>query len=206
MGEIKKLIRICSSRNLTPYGKVSIMKSLLTSKITHMLLSLPIPNVLYLKELYNTFSNFLWCGNVEILEGEIHHGGLKLHNIALCDKTLKSSWLRRFLQSNRKRIDIPKSFEWVDAFTFGPVYLDRIIEVTANKFWTDVIKSTQMLCQSEAVFDKEAMCNTPLWLHNYFQLPIKRDWLDKGINSIAYSLRAYEAACLYRGIIQLLQS
>ena len=43
----------------------------------------------------------------------------------------------------------------VDAFTFGPVYLDRIIEATSNKFWIDVIKSTQMLWQSEAVFDKK---------------------------------------------------
>ena len=38
MGEIQKLIRIWSSRNLTPYGKVVIIKSLLISKITHMLI------------------------------------------------------------------------------------------------------------------------------------------------------------------------
>ena len=94
-------------RNLTPYGKVSIIQSLLMSKITHMLLSLPSPNVISLNELYNTFSNFLWCGKPpklrkEILEGEIHHGGLKLHNIALFDNTLKLSWLRRYLRSNSK--------------------------------------------------------------------------------------------------------
>ena len=44
-----------------------------------------------------------------------------------------------------------------DAFTFGPIYLDRIIEATSNKFWIDVIKSIQMLWQSEAVW---------LWLHD----------------------------------------
>ena len=82
MGEIRKLISIWSSRNLTPYGKVSIIKSLLMSKITHMLLSLSSPDVICIKELYNTFSNFLWCGKPpkwrkEILKGEIHHRGLK---------------------------------------------------------------------------------------------------------------------------------
>ena len=107
MGEIKKLIRIWSIRNFTPYGKVSIIKSLLMSKITHMLLSLPSPNVLCLKELYNTFSKCSWHGKPpkwrkEILEGEIHHGGLKLHDIALFDQTLKLSWLRRFLSSKSK--------------------------------------------------------------------------------------------------------
>ena len=107
MGEIKKLIRIWSSRNLTPYGKVTIIKSLLISKITHMLLSLPSPNVLCIQEINNTFADFLWCGKPpkwrkEILEGEIKHGGLKLHNIVLFDRTLKLSWLRRYLRSNGK--------------------------------------------------------------------------------------------------------
>ena len=44
MGEIQKIIRIWSTRNLTPYRKIIIIKSILMSKITHMLLSLPGPN------------------------------------------------------------------------------------------------------------------------------------------------------------------
>ena len=84
MGEIQKLTRIWSTRNLTPYGKVTIIKSLLTSKVTHMLLSLPSPSVLCIKELNETFSKFLWCGKPPkwrkgILEGEYKEGGLKLH-------------------------------------------------------------------------------------------------------------------------------
>ena len=59
------------------------------------------------------------------------------------------------------------------------------MEMTSNKFWKDVIKSTQMLWKSEAVMEKEAICNTPLWLHSSFEIPIKRDWFNKGINSIA---------------------
>ena len=145
MGEIRKLIRIWSMRNLTPYGKVSIIKSLLMSKITHMLLSLPSPNATCLKELNDTFAKFLWSGkpskwNRDILESEIHLGGLKLHNIALFDKTLKLSWLRRFLKSKSKWTIFPNSFELIDAFNYGPEYLDRIIEMTSNKFWIDVSK------------------------------------------------------------------
>ena len=62
MGEIQKLTRIWSARNLTPYRKVVIIKSLLISKITHMLLSLPSPSVWCIKELNETFAKFLWCG------------------------------------------------------------------------------------------------------------------------------------------------
>ena len=86
LGEIQQLIRIWSTINLTPYGKVTIIKSLLISKIKHILQSLQSPSLSCFNELNNAFSKFLWCGKPpkwrkEILEGEIHHWGLKLHNL-----------------------------------------------------------------------------------------------------------------------------
>ena len=104
--------------------------TLLISKITHMLLSLPSPSVLCIKELNDTFAKFPWCGKLprwrkEILEGEYYHGGLKLHNISLFDKTLKISWLRRYIGSSGKWTVIPNDFELFDVFKFGPDY--RII-------------------------------------------------------------------------------
>ena len=51
INDIKKLIRTCSCRQLTPYGKVTIVKSLLLSKITHILLSLPSPSLEILKQI-----------------------------------------------------------------------------------------------------------------------------------------------------------
>ena len=44
ISDIKKLIAIWNTTTLTPYGKVVITKSLLISKITHILLSLPTPS------------------------------------------------------------------------------------------------------------------------------------------------------------------
>ena len=41
--DIKKLISVWKIRKLTPYGKVVLIKSLLYSKFTHILLSLPSP-------------------------------------------------------------------------------------------------------------------------------------------------------------------
>ena len=35
------------------------------------------------------------------------------------------------------------------------------------------------------MMDREEILNTLLWLHNEFEIPIKRDWFKKGINSIA---------------------
>ena len=112
LGEIQQLIQIWSTRNLPPYGKVTIIKSLIISKITHMLLSLPSPSLSCFNYLNNAFAKFLWCGNSpkwrkEILEGEIHHGGLKLHNLPLFDKSLKLSRLKRYLGSNISGLSFP---------------------------------------------------------------------------------------------------
>ena len=101
-----------------------------------MLLSLPSSNVLCIKEINNTFSNFLWCGKPlkwrkEILEGGIQHRGLKLHNISLLDKTLKLSWLERFLIYNSKFTVFPRDFELEGVSD----YLEKTIEATSNKFW-----------------------------------------------------------------------
>ena len=109
-----------------------------------MLLSLTSPSVLCNKELNDTFARFLSCGKhpkwrKEILEGEYHHGELKLHNTFLFHKTLKLSWLKRYIGSSGTVI--PNDFELFDMFKFGPDYLDQTIELPSNRFWKDVIKS-----------------------------------------------------------------
>ena len=51
ISDSKKLIAIWNTRTLTPYGKVVIIKSLLMSKITHILLPLPTPSDIALSQL-----------------------------------------------------------------------------------------------------------------------------------------------------------
>ena len=58
--KIQKLIVIRSARNLTQYGNITIIKSLLLTKITHVLLSLPTPNLETFTELESMFNKFLW--------------------------------------------------------------------------------------------------------------------------------------------------
>ena len=148
--EVKKLICTWQSRNLTPYGKVAIIKSLLMSKFTHMLLSLPSPTEELIEELNTLFKGFLWSGKSpkfrrEILEAETKDGGLKLHNIKLFDTALKLGWLKRFIRSNSKWTVFPKDFELEGVFIYGPDYIERIEAMTDNPFWLNVIDSLRVL-------------------------------------------------------------
>ena len=51
-----------SKRDLTPFGNITVLKSLVLTKIVYILLSLPNPSRKYLKELEKMFFSFLWNG------------------------------------------------------------------------------------------------------------------------------------------------
>ena len=186
MGEVKKLIRIWQSRNLTPYGKITIIKSLLMSKFTHMLLSLLSPSTELVKELNQLFADFIWSGKLakirkEILEAEVRNGGLKLHNISKFDSVLKIGWLKRFLRSSSKWTVFPKEFELEGVFCYGSDYIDRIEGLNTNPFWQDVLTSLKLLWKSNIMYDKSLIRETPLWFNPNLRLQIRREWKEKGM-------------------------
>ena len=49
--EIKKLLSSWSKRMLTPYGKITVIKSLALSKIAHLILALPTPSTVIVNQL-----------------------------------------------------------------------------------------------------------------------------------------------------------
>ena len=58
--EINRLITIWNGRNITPFGKITITKSLLISKFTHILLSLPSPKEKRFQKMETIFKDFIW--------------------------------------------------------------------------------------------------------------------------------------------------
>ena len=190
VGEVKKLISTWHSRNLTPYGKITIIKSLLMSKFTHMLLSLPSPSEDLVEELNALFKGFLWAGKPpkyrrEILEAEIKDGGLKLHNIKLFDNALKLGWLKRYLRSNSKWTLFPKDFDIDGVFIYGPDYIDRLEAIISNPFWLDVLTALKTLWNSNFISEKTVIMETPIWLNPTFKFHIRREWKEKGISVIS---------------------
>ena len=58
--EIQKLLSCWSKRMLTPYGKITVIKSLPLSKITHLILALPTASTVIVNQLQMMFFNFVW--------------------------------------------------------------------------------------------------------------------------------------------------
>ena len=120
----------------------------------------------------NQNRSFIWYGKPpkwrkEILEGKIHHGGLKLHNLPLFDKALELSWLKRYIKSNSKWTVFPNNFELWDVFTYVSEFLSVILLANRCGLGTGLF------------FIK----NTPVWLSPTFSIPINRDWFNKCIST-----------------------
>ena len=60
--KMKKVLRQWKRRKLTISGKISVFKSLVSSMLTHILLSLPNPSLEFSEEYEKMLTGFLWGG------------------------------------------------------------------------------------------------------------------------------------------------
>jgi len=84
LDKIKKLINIWSSRGLSLYRKVNIIKSLLLLKVVYISSLLPTPENI-IKELKHLIYNFLWRGKDKVTRKfaikDYEGGGIKMVDI-----------------------------------------------------------------------------------------------------------------------------
>ena len=61
--EIQTLLRRWSFRNMTVFGRISLVKSLALSKLTHVVQVIPNPCAGKIKNLQKLVNNFVWTGS-----------------------------------------------------------------------------------------------------------------------------------------------
>lgn len=100
---LKKLINIWSSRGLSIYGKVTVIKSLLIPKFVYISSLLPTPKEL-VKDLNRLLFKFLWKGTDKVTRAstinDFEHGGLKMIDIDSMIVSLRLAWLKRIFSEN----------------------------------------------------------------------------------------------------------
>ena len=93
--------------------------------------------------------------------------------------------VKRYLKSNAKWCVIPDEFELFNVFKYGMDFLERILEMTENFFWKDVLNSLRVLGNKEGFISSENILLTPLWHNPQLRLQIKKNWLDGGVQIIS---------------------
>ena len=100
LAQIQKEIAQWRRRNLTPLGRITVIKSLLISKFVHLLTALPNPSQTELKQLESLLFEFLWAGKRDPVKRakviqNYSNGGLCMIDLQAFVKSMKMSWLRR---------------------------------------------------------------------------------------------------------------
>ena len=98
---IKNTLNSYKKRNLSILGKVTVLKTIIIPKLVYLMKVLPsAKNTDFFAEMERCFKNFIWEEKrpkiiISQLEKDIAEGGLRLTNLSVLNKALKSLGFQR---------------------------------------------------------------------------------------------------------------
>ena len=199
--KIRKLLSCWKYRRLTLLGKITVIKSLAASQLVYLLAPLH-SNHHALKDINDMFYHFLWNGKGDkikrkVMINEPKKGGLKMIDICSFNKSLKITWVKKYLDTtnngkwkllfdmelnkygcqsffryNLNVSDTKKMFKVSDPF------LEEILEYWAEANFENRITSKKNLQDQVLWFNSLIrICNKPI---------LFKDWLEKGVTKVKH--------------------
>ena len=150
LAEIEKEMKQWSKRNLTHIGRLTVLKTLLISKLNHLIISLPNPSVDQISKLNKIFFEFIWKSSTDKIKREViiqdfEQGGLRMIHLEKYIYALKLGWIRRLVLNDSKYILLFGSvYENIESIlNKGDTYIEELKNNRNNKFWYDVLDAWQ---------------------------------------------------------------
>lgn len=191
--KINALIHIWSKRRLTLPGKITVIKSLILSKFTHLFLALPNPPGEFQKLLERKLYKFLWSSGPDRIcrknmVKNIQAGGLRMVNVSVFISSLKVTWLRRLIMfSDNDNWSTLSKVNFNKLFSLGDAYVRTVINDLRNPFWKNVLESWTQYQQSFNFDSLAKVMYSPLWGNSHINGNgnyIINEWYNKGIRNI----------------------
>lgn len=191
--KIKNSITYWNRRELTPIGRITVVKSLLLPLLTHLFISLPNPDIQILHKINNLFFDFVWQGTPKIKRTifikDYAEGGLKMIDVYAFIKSLKLTWLRRLLTENKKWSTLVSNVINIEKLcNFGNEYTEKIVCQLRNCFWKDVLHSYACFISCFKISSMNIFLDMPLFYNHYFLIDKKpiycKKLYDKGIRFV----------------------
>ena len=146
--QIKKEISQWHRRNLTPLGKITVIKSLLISKLVHLFTALPNPPQAEVKILERLFFSFLWGNKRDPVKRakavqKFSEGGLGMIDVHAFVRSLKLTWLKRYMTAKSAWTEIAEiELPNIDRILqFGSRKIQKVRSDISNPFWKDVLEA-----------------------------------------------------------------
>ena len=190
--QIEKELKIWSKRKLTPFGRITVLKTIVIFKLNHLFIALPNPTEEIINNLQKNFFHFIWQSETdrikrEILMQEYDRGGLKMINLKNYICALKSTWIRRLLANDSKYVSVfeSKYTKIKDLINRGLEFTKGLIINKNNIFWNDVLESWIHICNKQNQTKPDKIGSTNIWnnkditiAHSSF---FYRRWYEKSI-------------------------
>ena len=173
MKKTESVFNSWANRNLSLYGKIAIINSLVSSLYVYKMSSIPnIPQHIH-RKLDKQIESFIWNGRrpkikSDILKGKKRDGGAGLVDMNVKQISLKCKWVRTILQEEYPPNIVYKSLKapmndkmWLCNISSADVKSMDIY----NKFWKDVWCSW-----CEYHFDEEINCDQYLWWNSHIRI------------------------------------
>ena len=187
--QIKREITQWRRRNLTPLGKITVIKSLLMSKLVHLLTALPNPSQKDLKQLERLFFSFLWGGKRDPIKRakvvqKLSAGGLSMVDLEAFVRSLKLSWLKRMVTSDAAWATLATNElpNIANIMQYGSIKIKKIRDEMNNPFWQDVMEAFGRFSQ-DCNPGIPQILTEGLWFNDYakFKCTVVKEWNMKGI-------------------------
>ena len=193
MPALRRDLQQWKRRNLTPIGKICIIKTLLISKLVHFFIALPNPPNDFFKNIESILFDFVWHGRKDKIKRTklmqtYELDGLKMVNMRAFVDSMKLSWIKRMITSTGDWIEIAKTQLTTDyqLLMYGKDKLKLVKNKITNKFYVDIIDALIRFTTHYRPTNKEILTDT-IWFsdHSGFSKSIIRDWNVKGLRFIS---------------------
>ena len=174
---IENMLSSWTYRYLTPFGKITVIKSLGLSKLSHVALVITNPSKDMIKKVEKVFFSFLWGKGSEKVRREdsklpLLLGGLGMPDIMNFWTSFKFSWLRRLLTSNafwpslllQEISNIRNSYTTSsDLLQLGVTKLNEISKHIKNPFWKQVLTSVSSVTEGSIFCSPGKLLDHSFW-------------------------------------------
>ena len=167
----KKTLTFWNKQNLTPVGKIMVIKTFVLSKFNHLFMTILSPDNYFIKQLNSRLFAFLWNNKPDKIKRnyvtqDYTNGGLRMVNIECFIESLKLTWMNRLFKS--------ESQPWLQLFEktispisklalYGSTWCDLLINKTQNEFWKETLTSWKKLSDNTTICNSNDILASPLW-------------------------------------------
>ena len=189
---IKKDLEHWKRRNLSPIGKICIIKTLLLSKLVHLFIALPNPSKQYIKDIEKLLFNFVWGGKIDKIKRTKliqppDKDGLSMVHIDSFINSMKLTWLKRLYASRSDWVVLAKhelpALE--SLLCFGAEKLNKIRNNVSNPFYTDLLCALIKFAKEHKASEEQILTDK-IWFSNWtkFETTIIKSWDNMGLRFI----------------------